>query len=275
MEAFDAATVIWDLSHSAGRGPGRAERPRHPLRRRLHLQVPQRGPGRGRLPLRRRPGRRCGTPIQGWFGQDDQFAMERPYAPAPGIARFMAGTPPILVLAAVEEGVRITAEAGIEALREKSIAQSELMIALHDEWLTPLGFTLGSPRDPHAARLARLAQPPRGVADLPRADRARGRRPRLPRPGQRAARHRAALHPLRRRLGRDRPAARTWSSAASSARSIRRARASLRPGHRLLGAPLHLLLGHVLGVRGEHPAVAVRVLQRARAVAVELVGGRG
>ena len=36
----------------------------------------------------------------------------------------MAGTPPILVLAAVEEGVRITAEAGIEALREKSIAQT-------------------------------------------------------------------------------------------------------------------------------------------------------
>ena len=52
------------------------------------------------------------------------------------------------MLAAVEEGVRITAEAGIEALREKSIAQTELMIALHDEWLVPLGFTLGSPRDP-------------------------------------------------------------------------------------------------------------------------------
>ena len=48
--------------------------------------------------------------------------MERPYEPAPGITRFLAGTPPILVLAAVEEGVRITAEAGIEALREKSRA---------------------------------------------------------------------------------------------------------------------------------------------------------
>ncbi len=87
------------------------------------------------------------SPIQGWFGQARQFEMDRPYDPAPGITRFLAGTPPILVLAAVEEGVRITAEAGIEALREKSIAQSELMIALHDEWLVPLGFTLGSPRD--------------------------------------------------------------------------------------------------------------------------------
>ena len=93
------------------------------------------------------------------------------------------------------------------------------MIALHDEWLAPLGFTLGSPRDPAPARLARVAAPPGGVADLPRADRARRRHPRLPRPGLRAARHRAALHALRRRLGRDRPAPRTWSSAASSARS--------------------------------------------------------
>jgi kynureninase len=74
--------------------------------------------------------------------------MQRPYDPAPGISRFMAGTPPVLVLAAVEEGVRITAEAGIEALREKSVAQTELLIALHDQWLQPLGFTLGTPRDP-------------------------------------------------------------------------------------------------------------------------------
>ena len=74
--------------------------------------------------------------------------MERPYSPAPGITRFMAGTPSILVLAAIEEAVRITAEAGIDALRAKSIAQTELIVALHDEWLVPLGFELGSPRDP-------------------------------------------------------------------------------------------------------------------------------
>ena len=52
------------------------------------------------------------------------------------------------MLAAIEEAVRITAEAGIDALRAKSVAQTELIIALHDEWLVPLGFELGSPRDP-------------------------------------------------------------------------------------------------------------------------------
>ena len=57
--------------------------------------------------------------------------------------------PAAAALAAFEVAVggRRAALAGIEALREKSIAQSELMIALHDEWLAPLGFTLGSPRD--------------------------------------------------------------------------------------------------------------------------------
>ena len=60
----------------------------------------------------------------------------------------MAGTPSILMLAAIEESVRITAEAGIDALHAKSVAQTELIVALHDEWLVPLGFELGSPRDP-------------------------------------------------------------------------------------------------------------------------------
>jgi kynureninase len=87
------------------------------------------------------------SPIWGWFGQRDQFRMERSYDPVDGIGRFLAGTPAVLDLAAVEEGVRVTAEAGVERLREKSVALCELMIALHDEWLAPLGFEVGSPRE--------------------------------------------------------------------------------------------------------------------------------
>jgi kynureninase len=150
MPALDRqATVIWDLSHSAGAVP--VDLNAHAIRYAVGCTYKylNAGPGAaGYLYIAEAEQDALRTPIQGWFGQDDQFAMERPYAPAPGISRFLAGTPPILVLAAVEEGVRITAEAGIEALRAKSVAQTELMIALHDEWLVPLGFTLGSPRDP-------------------------------------------------------------------------------------------------------------------------------
>jgi len=87
-------------------------------------------------------------PDQGWFGQREQFAMERPYDPEPSIRRFLAGTPPILGLAAVEEGARLTAQAGIGALHAKAIDLTELIVALHDAWLAPLGFALASPRDP-------------------------------------------------------------------------------------------------------------------------------
>jgi kynureninase len=88
------------------------------------------------------------SPIWGWFGQHDQFAMERDYDPEPSIRRFLAGTPPILGLAAVEEGIRITAEAGIGALHAKAVALTDLVVALHDAWLAPLGFELATPRDP-------------------------------------------------------------------------------------------------------------------------------
>jgi kynureninase len=147
MEAIDRrATVIWDLSHSAGAVP--IELKARGIRYAVGCTYKYLNAGPGALGyLYVADPSALRTPIQGWFGQDDQFAMERPYFAAAGITRFMAGTPPVLVLAAVDEGVRITAEAGIDALRAKSIAQSELMIALHDEWLAPLGFTLGSPRD--------------------------------------------------------------------------------------------------------------------------------
>jgi kynureninase len=148
MEAIEAGgrTVIWDLSHSAGAVPTDLEARGVRYAVGCTYKYLNAGPGAlGYLYAREPDGLR--SPVQGWFGQDDQFAMERPYAPAPGIARFLAGTPPILVLAAVEEGVRITAEAGMAALREKSVAQTELLIALADEWLAPLGFTVGSPRD--------------------------------------------------------------------------------------------------------------------------------
>ena len=38
----------------------------------------------------------------------------------------------------------------VAAIRAKSVAQTELIVALHDAWLAPLGFALGSPRDPEA-----------------------------------------------------------------------------------------------------------------------------
>ena len=143
------AHVVWDLSHSVGAVPidlrGDGVEPAVGCTYK-YLNA---GPGAPAfLYAAEEVQPRLRSPIWGWFGQRDQFAMERSYDPVDGIGRFLAGTPPVLDLAAVEEGVELTAEAGIDRLREKSVALCELIVELHDAVLAPLGFELGSPRDP-------------------------------------------------------------------------------------------------------------------------------
>ena len=70
------------------------------------------------------------------------------YVPAPGIRRMLSGSPYVLGLVAVEEGVRLVAEAGIEEIRSKGIALTELLVALADGWLASYGVEVASPRDP-------------------------------------------------------------------------------------------------------------------------------
>jgi kynureninase len=143
------ARVVWDLSHSAGAVPIGLREAGVELSVGCTYKYLNAGPGAPAfLYVARELQPRLRSPIQGWFGQRDQFEMDRAYDPVPGIGRFLAGTPPILDLAAVESGVRLTAEAGIARLREKSIALCELIVELHDAWLEPLGFRLGSPREP-------------------------------------------------------------------------------------------------------------------------------
>ena len=143
------APVLWDLSHSAGAVPVELERRGVELAVGCTYKYLNAGPGAPAfLYVREELQEGLRTPIQGWFGQRDQFRMERPYDPAPGVRRFLAGTPPILALGAVEEGAKLAAEAGIDRLRDKTAALTELIVAVHDERLAPLGFRLGSPRDP-------------------------------------------------------------------------------------------------------------------------------
>jgi kynureninase len=143
------ALVLWDLSHSAGAVPVELEAWEVDLAVGCTYKYLNAGPGSPAfLYVRSALQPELRSPIQGWFGQRDQFRMGPRYEPADGIERFLAGTPPVLGLAAVEAGAALVAEAGIERLREKSVALTELVVDLHDAWLAPLGFELGTPRDP-------------------------------------------------------------------------------------------------------------------------------
>jgi kynureninase len=143
------ARVLWDLSHSAGAVPAELEERGVELAVGCTYKYLNAGPGAPAfLYVREELQESLSTPIQGWFGQRDQFLMERPYDPAPGVRGFLAGTPTILALGAVEEGARLVAEAGIDRLRDKAVRLTELIVTFHDERLAPLGFRLATPRDP-------------------------------------------------------------------------------------------------------------------------------
>ncbi len=141
------ALVLWDLSHSAGSVPIELTANEVDLAVGCTYKYLNGGPGApAYLYVREDLQARLRNPIQGWFGQADQFEMAEGFRPAPGIAGWLTGTPGILGLAAAEEGIRLSAEAGVDAIRAKGIALTEYAIALHDAWLAPLGFALGSPR---------------------------------------------------------------------------------------------------------------------------------
>jgi kynureninase len=143
------ALVLWDLSHSAGAVPVELDAAGADLAVGCTYKYLNAGPGSPAfLYVRRELHSDLRSPIWGWFGQREQFLMGPEYEPVEGIGRFLAGTPPILGLAAAEEGARLIAEAGVERLREKSRALTQVVVDLHDAWLAPLGFELGTPRDP-------------------------------------------------------------------------------------------------------------------------------
>jgi kynureninase len=148
--AHDAgALVLWDLCHSAGSVPVHADRWDFDLAVGCTYKYLNGGPGSPAFAYVRDDLHRVlRQPIQGWFGTADLFAMGPEYVPADGIRRFVSGTSPISAMIAMRETLSMIEDAGMSAIRAKSIALTSFVIELADEWLAPLGVTLGSPRDP-------------------------------------------------------------------------------------------------------------------------------
>ena len=139
--------VLWDLSHSAGAVPTALADAGADLAAGCTYKYLNGGPGAPAfLYVRRELQDALRSPIQGWFGQRDQFAMGPSYDPAPGIERFGVGTPPVLGLATVDVGAGLVADAGVERLAAKGRALTGLAVELADAWLTSHGVRLASPR---------------------------------------------------------------------------------------------------------------------------------
>ena len=90
-------------------------------------------------------------PLSGWLGHAAPFEFTPDYRPGRGMSRFICGTPPMLSLAALECGVDTVLAAepfgGMAAIRDKSIALTQLFIALVESRCAGHGLTLVTPRE--------------------------------------------------------------------------------------------------------------------------------
>lgn len=148
-KAHDAgALVVWDLSHSAGAIPVDLNGANADFAIGCGYKFLNGGPGAPAY-LFAAARHQAATPVlSGWFGHARPFSFEEDYDPAPGIERFLCGTPPVLGLAALEAGVDLLLEADMGELRRKSLALGDLFMERMEPLCARYGFTLVSERDP-------------------------------------------------------------------------------------------------------------------------------
>ena len=141
------ALALWDLAHSAGAVPVELNAAGADLAVGCGYKYLNGGPGAPAfLFVAARWHEQVRQPITGWFGHAQPFAFDTAYRPAPGIARFLAGTPPILSLTALEAGVDVLLQVDQRALRQKATALTDAFIRLVDQRCAGSGLTVASPR---------------------------------------------------------------------------------------------------------------------------------
>jgi len=143
------ALTLWDLSHSAGAVPLDLNRDGAELAVGCGYKYLNGGPGAPAfLYVAEHLHERLIPSLRGWMGHAAPFAFTDDYVPAPGMARFLAGTPPMLSLLALESGVESFEGADMAAIWSKSVALFDLFARLVDERCSGHGLECISPPDP-------------------------------------------------------------------------------------------------------------------------------
>lgn len=141
------ALMLWDLSHSVGAVPVDLNGCGADLAVGCGYKYLNGGPGAPAfLFVAERHQVRLRSPLSGWMGHAAPFDFVDDYAPADGIKRWLAGTPPVLGMAALEAGLTTFGGVDLAALFAKGRALSELFIAEVSSRCPQL--TLASPADP-------------------------------------------------------------------------------------------------------------------------------
>ena len=143
------ALVVWDASHAIGAVDLQFDDDNVDLAVGCTYKYGNAGPGSPAwLYVNTRQQANLHVPIQGWFAQRDQFAMGQGFDRADGIRGFQIASPSIVGMRCIQASFSMIAEAGMPAISAKAARGTEVMLQLHDAWLSPLGFDVVTPRDP-------------------------------------------------------------------------------------------------------------------------------
>lgn len=140
--------VVWDLSHSVGSIEVALNDCQVDFAVGCGYKFLNGGPGAPAfMYVAKRHQQKALSILSGWMGHQDPFAFTDEYTPAPNIARFRCGTPGILSMAALENGVDLFGQTTIKDLRQKAIQLSHLFMELMAQECGDFGFTLASPAE--------------------------------------------------------------------------------------------------------------------------------
>lgn len=139
--------MLWDLAHSAGALPVELNRCEVDLAVGCGYKYLNGGPGAPAfLYVAERWQDHLPAILSGWMGHAAPFDFALDYQPDNGIRRFSCGTPPIISMAALAEGVQLMTQADLQTVRQKSQRLGDLFLDLVEAWL-PEHFDIVCPRD--------------------------------------------------------------------------------------------------------------------------------
>jgi len=138
--------VVWDCSHAVGSIQLDLDANGVDLAVGCTYKYGNSGPGSPAwLYVRKELQPKLRVPIQGWFAQEKQFEMGAYFEPSDEIRRFQIASPSIIGIRGVEVAFEMIRDAGIANIEAKAALGTQLMIALSEQWLAELGFTLATP----------------------------------------------------------------------------------------------------------------------------------
>jgi kynureninase len=149
------ALMVWDLCHSAGVIEIGFDRHAIDFAVGCTYKYLNGGPGSPAFISVAKAHQAAAThPLSGWWGHADPFAFDRDFRPDAGIKRFLCGTPPIISLRGVDAALDALDGVEIAALREKSLALTDLFMARMEALLPGLDIITPRQRQRRGSQVA-------------------------------------------------------------------------------------------------------------------------